>query len=118
MSGAVKNEEARWTRSERNTIIAQIRLRDISVPLYNHCGIICTANNEDDMTVIKKKIRKAMLRWHPDKFINNFGSKFFEPERDDIIKEVNRVSHMVNKDKERLENTSYAGNFPWRYRYR
>ena len=43
----------------------------------------------------KKKILKAMVRWHPDKFNQVFGDKVRPAEKERILARVNTTSQSI-----------------------
>ena len=49
----------------------------------------------DDAAARKKKIVRAISRWHPDKFNAAFGAKLVDTERDAIMARVRSVSDAV-----------------------
>ena len=49
-----------------------------------------------------KAIRRASLRWHPDKFIQAFGRHIAPEDRERVLDSVKRMSQRVNHFKERL----------------
>lgn len=44
----------------------------------------------------KAAYRAASLRWHPDKFVQSFGSRLVPEEREKILKRVTEVAQAVN----------------------
>ncbi|CAI9719680.1 Hypothetical predicted protein [Octopus vulgaris] len=50
----------------------------------------------------KMLVRKLQRRWHPDKFIQNFGNRLLESDRDHIIKQINEIAKALNKINEKL----------------
>ena len=69
-----------------------IRERDVPWPLPSNVVFLTP---KDDAAARKKKIVKAISRWHPDKFNAIFGSKLVEKERDAIMARVRSVSDAV-----------------------
>ena len=46
--------------------------------------------------MLKVHVRKALLRWHPDKFVNAYGSRVVAEERETVLEKVNDVSQAIN----------------------
>lgn len=44
----------------------------------------------------RKKIRAELLRWHPDRFSNKFGSRLLPADRDAILQRVKLIAQMLN----------------------
>ena len=44
----------------------------------------------------KARLKKALLRWHPDKFLQSFGSRLAADEREAILQRVTEVSQAIN----------------------
>ena len=47
----------------------------------------------------KKAYQTNALRWHPDKFLQRFGSKIKDQERDEVLKQVTEVFQALQKMK-------------------
>ena len=45
----------------------------------------------------KKYVREQQIRWHPDKFLQRFGSHIAVAEKDTIMKRVTELSQKLNK---------------------
>lgn len=50
----------------------------------------------------KMLVRKLQRRWHPDKFMQNFGNRLLESDRDHIINQINEIAKALNKINEKL----------------
>jgi hypothetical protein len=72
--------------------MGSIRERDVPWPLPSNVVFLTP---KDDAAARKKKIVKAISRWHPDKFNAIFGAKLAEKERDAIMARVRSVSDAV-----------------------
>ncbi|KAK9805018.1 hypothetical protein WJX73_002321 [Symbiochloris irregularis] len=44
----------------------------------------------------RKTIRTELLRWHPDRFSNKFGSRLLPSDKDAILQRVKHISQMLN----------------------
>lgn len=44
----------------------------------------------------QKDFKKLAMRWHPDKFMQRFGSKLRESQKDDILNQVKATFQQVN----------------------
>ena len=44
----------------------------------------------------RKRIRTELLRWHPDRFANKFGTRLRASDRDRVLERVKQVSQMLN----------------------
>ena len=83
----------------------EVGFRDIPWPITHsgHWVLLCISRTAfADAALRKQAYKRASLRWHPDKFLQAFGSrlpKLGTPERDRILKEVLRVSQCVNEAK-------------------
>ena len=51
----------------------------------------------------RKAVRKAALRWHPDKFLQKYGNDLHGPDRERILDHVKRMAQRVNDFKSREE---------------
>ena len=69
-----------------------LRERDIPWPLPNNLVFMTP---RDDQNAKKKKVMRAIQRWHPDKFTQNFGACIYEAEREQIMTRVRGVSASV-----------------------
>lgn len=50
----------------------------------------------------KKLIRKLQCRWHPDKFIQNFGNHLLESDKDKIMNQINEIAKVLNRISEKF----------------
>ena len=44
----------------------------------------------------KKAFQTLAMRWHPDKFMNNYGKKINPNEKDHILEKVTEIFCMIN----------------------
>ena len=44
----------------------------------------------------KKSFRKVSLRWHPDRFVQAFGARLVEAEREAVLRKVTQISQAIN----------------------
>jgi NF-kappa-B inhibitor-like protein 1 len=77
--------------------IAEIGLSDIPFPPKDN--VLLLANRGQDATGAERKraFRAASLRWHPDKFVQRFGARLHDTERDDILDKVTATFQLVNE---------------------
>ena len=69
-------------------------VREIDLPWPQPHNILFLTPR-DDAAARKKKVMRAIQRWHPDKFTANFGGLLREEERDAIMTRVRGVSASV-----------------------
>eukprot|EP01134_Creolimax_fragrantissima_P000711 CFRG0711T1 len=94
----VQQHEARWGKFESN-YSKPIKFHHIPWPGQNVPGIL----RKDTIEIMKKKIRKATLRWHPDKFIARYGDSLCPNDRNKILTKVNDIMSLVSKSKQNLD---------------
>jgi|EP01043_Picozoa_sp_COSAG02_P008405 hypothetical protein len=77
--------------------IAEIGLLDIPFPPKDN--VLLLPNRGQDATGAEKKkaFRAASLRWHPDKFVQKFGARLHDTDRDDILEKVTATFQLVNE---------------------
>ena len=49
-----------------------------------------------DASVLRDAFRKAQLRWHPDKFLHQFGNHIDPSEADEVLNRVKLISQQIN----------------------
>lgn len=69
-------------------------LKEKDIP-WPHPNNLCFFTPRDDHSACKKKVMRAIQRWHPDKFTQNFGAAIKETERERIMTRVRGVSASV-----------------------
>jgi hypothetical protein len=74
-----------------------IRMRDVPWPKIDAKALGFEGSNAER----KKAFRNASLRWHPDKFLQSFGGRLDEAERDAILQRVTEVSQAINAEFQR-----------------
>ena len=77
---------------ERLRSMDKIAESDVPWPIPSNVLLLTP---RDDAGARKKKIVRAISRWHPDKFNAAFGAKLVETERDAIMARVRSVSDAV-----------------------
>lgn len=50
----------------------------------------------NDSNILNYYFREQQVQWHPDKFLQKFGNRLYEEERNDIISAVNQFSQVIN----------------------
>jgi NF-kappa-B inhibitor-like protein 1 len=77
--------------------IAAIRLSDIPFPPRDN--VLLLPNRGQDATVSERKqaFRAASLRWHPDKFVQKYGPRLHDTDRDEILERVTATFQLVNE---------------------
>jgi len=50
---------------------------------------------KEDPTMIKKRIREELLKWHPDKFKQKFGERIDQDETENVMNHVKHVSQVL-----------------------
>ena len=48
------------------------------------------------LTAKKQLVRAGLLRWHPDKFMQKFGAKLMETDKELILEKVKEISQSIN----------------------
>ena len=86
--------DAHLAAFERLKSAAPGSLREIDLPWPQPHNILFLTPR-DDAAARKKKVMRAIQRWHPDKFTANFGGLLREEERDAIMTRVRGVSASV-----------------------
>ncbi|GAB1600650.1 NF-kappa-B inhibitor-like protein 1 [Argonauta hians] len=56
----------------------------------------------DNTSENRMLIRKLQRRWHPDKFMQNFGNRLLESDKDLILQKINEIAKTLNKISENL----------------
>jgi hypothetical protein len=69
-------------------------IRERDVPWPNPMNLVFLTP-KDDANAKKKKILRAIGRWHPDKFTAAYGSRLREDEREAIMARVRSVSASI-----------------------
>ena len=93
----VAEQESLWLKFERahDQASSPANITLASVPLPPASNPLCLlAGASDDEK--KKAVRKATLRWHPDKFTQKFGKKIQEGQSDAIHAAVTAVFQGIN----------------------
>lgn len=81
--------ESKWTQLEETAKSQRkIGLRDVSFPLLSMLR---------QQVYDKKVYQTQVLRWHPDKFLQRFGTCLQESERDEVVKRVTEVFQILQK---------------------
>ena len=92
-------DEAAWQRfvqmvdrqSEQNLI----SMSDVPWPALE-AGALGLDRHLTSAAERKQAFRAASLRWHPDKFMQSFGSRLRQEEHDAILQRVTEVSQAIN----------------------
>ena len=96
----MKRHENEWVGFEADVddgTVAEIGLSDIPSPPKDN--VLLLANRGQGATAAERKqaFRAASLRWHPDKFVQRFGARLQDTERDDILEKVTATFQLVNE---------------------
>jgi len=83
--------EERWARFE-TALESTIQLRDIPFPTPEEVGVAISILGE------KKALKRHMLRWHPDKFLQRYGKRLDAGERDAAMAKVKDAFLMAAAD--------------------
>ena len=75
---------------------AVIRMRDVPWPVLDAASLGLDPRLYDKAQR-KAAFRQASLRWHPDKFLQSFGSRLVEEEREAILQRVTEVAQAINQ---------------------
>ena len=51
-----------------------------------------------ELDTLKHWVRTATLRWHPDKFLANFGARLHPEDRQAIIQRVHEIWHCLQQE--------------------
>ena len=86
--------EAHVSAFEKMKTLAPGTLREKDIPWPNPHNLPFFTPR-DDQNACKKKVMRAIQRWHPDKFTQNFGAAIREDERERIMTRVRGVSASV-----------------------
>ena len=86
--------EAHVAAFEKMKTVPPGTLRERDVP-WPHPNNLVFLTPRDDSNARKKKVMRAIQRWHPDKFTQNFGAAIREAERERIMTRVRGVSASV-----------------------
>jgi hypothetical protein len=84
--------DAAWERFANLGDDARIRERDVPWPRLDAASLGFDTNAEKR----KAAFRAASLRWHPDKFVQSFGGRLVEAEREAILQRVTEVAQVIN----------------------
>eukprot|EP00026_Physarum_polycephalum_P011560 Phypoly_transcript_11795.p1 GENE.Phypoly_transcript_11795~~Phypoly_transcript_11795.p1 ORF type:complete len:392 (-),score=107.64 Phypoly_transcript_11795:11-1138(-) len=93
MNNSEKDEE-KWVEFE-DLSLAEISLKDVpwpSGPAHNILGI----KENLPFSAKKQLVRAGLLRWHPDKFMQKFGSKLVAEDKNLILEKVKEISQSIN----------------------
>ncbi|KNC83740.1 hypothetical protein SARC_04018 [Sphaeroforma arctica JP610] len=102
--GMVHDLDVKWEHFS-SSFKAPIKHHHIPWPGPNAPGL----SRQDTVGTAKKKIRKATLRWHPDKFIAKFGDALCPIDRTKILEKVNETFHAITKSKQTLDANPTGG---------
>jgi multidrug efflux pump subunit AcrA (membrane-fusion protein) len=86
--------EAHVAAFEKMKTVPPGTLRERDIP-WPHPNNLVFLTPRDDQNAKKKKVMRAIQRWHPDKFTQNFGAAIREDERERIMTRVRGVSASV-----------------------
>lgn len=84
--------EVEWEAFSRaaKEVVGSIKYSDVPW-LPAECNV-SGVSESDTAAQRKRKFRDAMLRWHPDKFVSNFGSALSEAEVEPIMRRVTEIA--------------------------
>lgn len=86
-----------WTRVTRGA--QDIHYGDIPWPPADNPLLLLRS---DSLEVQKQKLKSALLRWHPDKFVGSCGKRLVDNERERILDAVKLIAHRVIEWKGKL----------------
>ena len=95
----IKQHEKAWAKFE--SLSSSVSFDDVVWPAVpgNDAG-----TKEGDLLrhMLRKdrgggKIRELRMRWHPDKFIQKFGSRIRDVDKTSIMKRVNEIAGLINQ---------------------
>jgi hypothetical protein len=90
---AKKNEDDKWIKFSKS-YDTPIQFTDVPWPSGPQDNILNIKNTSDkDKKII---IRAALLRWHPDKFIQVFGGRLAENDKEKIVNKVKEITQQIN----------------------
>lgn len=84
--------QADWESFARLGDGAVIRMSDVPWPMLDKTSL----GLDGGAAARKRAFRAASLRWHPDKFLQAFGSRLHPGERDAILQKVTETSQAIN----------------------
>ena len=87
-----KESEAAWDGFNRLPDDAVIKMADVPWPTLDAAAL----GLDGSASARKAAFRAASLRWHPDKFLQSFGSRLAADEREAILQRVTEVSQAIN----------------------
>jgi len=87
LSSRASSDDARWETFEASSN-ASIELKQIPFPQVTtrYFGPGCD----------KKSFQKLAMRWHPDKFLQKFGTRLCDKDKDNILLKVKEVFQAIN----------------------
>ena len=94
-SAARKASEGGWEAFAALPADATIRMRDVPWPALDADALGLSAS-KSSKAQRKQAFRALSLRWHPDKFVQGFGGRLVEGEREAILSRVTEVAQAIN----------------------
>jgi hypothetical protein len=94
-SAARKASEGGWEAFAALPADAAIRMRDVPWPALDADALGLSAS-KSSKAQRKQAFRALSLRWHPDKFVQGFGGRLAEGEREAILSRVTEVAQAIN----------------------
>lgn len=91
----LKASEGDWETFAALPDDATIRMRDVPWPILTSdaLGLNPAIASKAQR---KQAFRSMSLRWHPDKFLQGFGARLHEAEREAILQRVTEVAQAIN----------------------
>lgn len=75
--------------------------QNLLTPLHLSCvpiQFVEDCQHEVWSAATRELLRKELLRWHPDKFLQKFGSRLAAEEKKLIIDKVQRISERISSE--------------------
>ena len=94
---SIERAETDWATFEQTAASGQsaglrIRLTEIPFP----AAATSLVDDSWGMETRRKQLRKLMLRWHPDKWVQRFGSVLHEEDKEAIMERVTETATRIN----------------------
>lgn len=91
-----------------------IRLRDLPwshiTPSDEFVAVLLIDVDPSDLAAKKKCLREHQVQWHPDKFLQKFGGRLANEDREAVVSAVNHFVQIVNAAMDELTRAQQTNN--------
>ena len=81
---------------------SKLSYKDVPWPVHHKDGfsledVVLSNVDKADKSLLKRSLRDQQVRWHPDRFMQKFGERLEDCDRERILKKVNTISQELNQ---------------------